>query len=207
MTGVLPVAGALALAGLMTVAVAGCGGKSKSGGHHASSSNANDSTVVTTFTPYTAADAITVRVTAHGTGQCWTTSIVVPVAGAYRCLVGNQIADPCFTPHHVTTPITVACVSAPWSSARVVTLTTALPKATPRGTAANPWAVLLANGAHCVAATGTVQSVGKVSLNLLCPGGTAAGALDTSRPMWKVKYGAPTTGQLTDVAVTAAWKG
>jgi hypothetical protein len=52
-----------------------------------------------------------------------------------------------------------------------------------------------------------VQNAGTVSLNLLCPNGTGAGGLDTTGPMWHVKYGTATTGQLNDVAVAAAWKG
>jgi hypothetical protein len=210
MTGFLPVIGALGIAGVLVAAVAGCG-NSHANGHtpgskspHASSSAA-DATVVTTFTPYTSTGTLTVPVATHVSGHCWTGSIVVSAPDAYRCLVGTQIADPCFAPRHGTAPGTVACVSAPWSSAQVVTLTQALPKIAPRGRSASPWAVLLANGARCVAATGTVQSVGNVSLNLLCPGGTGAGGLDTSRPKWRVKYGAATTGELTDVAVAAAW--
>jgi hypothetical protein len=30
-------------------------------------------------------------------GSCWTGSIAAPVAGAYRCTVGNEISDPCLT--------------------------------------------------------------------------------------------------------------
>src|SRR5512141_3134237 len=29
-------------------------------------------------------------------GSCWTTSISVTRSGAYRCMVGNMISDPCF---------------------------------------------------------------------------------------------------------------
>jgi hypothetical protein len=216
MTTVLRLVGACGLVALLSASLSGCG-KSSAAGRHRSSPNstqagpatpaAGPATVVTTFTPYTAAGTLTVPVAAHATGHCWTASIVVPVANAYRCLVGNEIADPCFAPHHPAHPATVACVSAPWSAARVVALSDPLPKTTSRVHAANPWAVQLANGARCVAATGTVQNVGSVLLNLLCPHGTAAGGLDTSGPVWRVKYGTAASGQLTDVAVTAAWKG
>jgi hypothetical protein len=214
MAGFLRVLGTCCLAACLTV-IAGCGkpsatthpGSAGSPRGDASSAKTPDATVITTFTPYTATDELTVPVAEHASGSCWTGSILVSVPGAYRCLVGSQIADPCFAPHHRVAPDTVACVSAPWSSAQVVTLTKALPTVTPRARAMNPWAVLLANGARCVAATGTVQNVGNVSLNLLCPNGTGAGALDTSGPMWHVKYGTPTTGHLSEVAVAAAWKG
>lgn len=103
-------------------------------------------------------------------------------SGAYRCLVGNDIADPCFAQPRSSKPATVACLADPWSGARVVTLTQALPRVDPLGDAANPWAVQLANGARCVAATGTVPTVGGVSVNLRCPGGMVAGGLDRTGP-------------------------
>ncbi len=213
---VLRVVAACGLVALLSATVSGCG-KSSAAGRHSSSPHsspagsataaAGRATVVTTFTPYSAAGTLTVPVAAHATGHCWTGSIVVPVANAYRCLVGNEIADPCFAPQHRDRPGTVACVTAPWLAARVVTLTHPLPETTSRGHAANPWALQLANGARCIAATGTVQNVGAVLLNLLCPDGKAAGGLDTSGAVWKVKYGTAATGRLTEVAVTAAWKG
>jgi hypothetical protein len=218
MTAVLPVLGACGLAALLAVAVAGCGKSSASGHHHPHSSAhsmpvgsataaGRPATVVTKFTPYTAGDSLAVPVNSHAAGRCWTGSIAVPVKGAYRCLVGNKIADPCFAPHHPAAPNTVACVNAPWSPAEVVALSGPLPKVTPHGQAAKPWAVQLANGARCVAATGTVQTVGDVSLNLLCSGGTAAGGLDTSGAVWTVNYGTAASGQVTEIAVTAAWTG
>ena len=191
---------ATVVAGLLTVAVGGCN-------HGQSSPTTSNATVITRFTPYSAAGVLTVPLNAHGTGHCWTASIEVPVVGAYRCLVGNDITDPCFAPPRATAAATVACMPDPWSGAQVVTLTQPLPNATPIGNAAKPWAVQLANGARCVAATGTTQSVDGVSLNLLCPGGMAAGGLDRNGPLWHVKYGPATGGSLSSVDVTAAWRG
>jgi hypothetical protein len=211
---------ACGLAAVLTIMIAACANSSRSAsaGHHARSSQSPTSggstpaatggaTAVTKFTPYSATGVLTMPVTGHATGSCWTGSIVVPVLGAYRCLVGNDIADPCFAPPKPTTPATVGCVSAPWSRARVVTLTQPLPKPATIGRTINPWAVQLSNGVRCLAATGTVQSVDGVSLNLLCPGGMAAGGLDMSGPTWHVKYGAATASSLTAVDVTAAWHG
>jgi hypothetical protein len=31
------------------------------------------------------------------TGECWTDSIAVARAGVWRCMLGNEIRDPCFT--------------------------------------------------------------------------------------------------------------
>jgi hypothetical protein len=190
----------------VAVALAGCTGPGSHlpVGQH--SSSAFDATVVIKFTPYSSSGALTASVSARGAGRCWTGSIVVPVTGAYRCLVGNDIGDPCFAPPHPTTPVTVACMPDPWSGARVLTLTGALPVTSPIGNAARPWAVQLANGARCVASTGTVQAVHGVSLDLLCPDEMAAGGLDTTNPIWRVQYG-PKSGPLAPVNVTQAWRG
>lgn len=201
----------------IALACTGCANSS----HHANAGNAHSrpataptqpagaahATVITSFSPFSPSGSLTVGVTDRAVGECWTSSIVVPVASAYRCLVGNDIADPCFEPPKHTVPATVACVSSPWSSARVVTLTKALPAPATIGKPHNPWAVQLANGARCVAASGTVQSVEGVALNLLCPGGTAAGGLDDHHAKWTVKYGAATAGRLVRVEVIAAWRG
>jgi hypothetical protein len=191
----------------VTVLLAGCSSPSRPApaGQHPTS--AFDATVVTKFTPYSSAGALTASVAAHGTGHCWTGSIVVPVAGAYRCIVGNDIADPCFAPPVPSTPVTVACLPDPWSGARVVTMTEPLPVTAPVGNAARPWAVQLANGARCVASTGTVQAVDGVSLDLLCTGGNAAGGLDAANLTWQVQYGPKSGGPLTPVDVTQAWRG
>ncbi len=136
MTGFLRVLGACCLAACLSVVVAGCS-KASASGHRGnarsprgqlSSTKAPDATVITTFTPYTATDELTVPVAEHATGSAGPASILVSLPGAYRCLVGSQIADPCFAPHHPVTPGTVACVSAPWSSAQVVTLTRLCPR-------------------------------------------------------------------------------
>jgi len=193
---------------LLGIALAGCSGPSGStqAGHRRTTESPS-ATVISKFTPYSSAGALTVAVTGHATGQCWTGSIMVAVPGAYRCLVGNDIADPCFAPPQPAKPTTVACLPDPWSGARVVTLTAPLPRTRTVGHAANPWAVQLANGARCVASGGTVHSVDGVSLNLLCPGGTAAGGLDTTSQLWQVEYGPQSGGTLAPVGVTHAWRG
>ncbi|MEP7177708.1 MAG: hypothetical protein ABI775_01325 [Pseudonocardiales bacterium] len=197
------VSGAAAVA---TVVLAGCTSPSRPAPAGPKPTSAFLATVVTKFTPYSSSGALTASVALRTTGRCWTGSIVVPVAGAYRCIVGNDIADPCFAPPHPSTPATVACLPDPWSGVQVVTLTEPLPVTRPIGDAARPWAVQLADGARCVASSGTVQVVDGVPLTLLCPGETGAGGLDTRSPTWHVRYG-PKSGPLTSVDVVRAWRG
>jgi hypothetical protein len=196
-----------AVAAAVTVALTACSNSGSLTPAGRQPSSTFGATVVTKFRPYSASGALTVSVAAHGTGHCWTRSIVVLVADAYRCLVGNDIADPCFAPPRPSTPMTVACLADPWSGAQVVTLAQALPVTRPIGNTARPWAVQLANGARCLASTGTVQVAHGVSLDLLCPAEMGAGGLDTTNPIWHVQYGPTSGGQLTTVDVTHAWRG
>ena len=167
-------------------------------------------TAVKTYTPYAATGTITVPVAAiHKSGSCWTGSISVPQAGAYRCLVGNTIADPCFAdaPGSAATPATqVLCAADPWTPATVVTLTDALPKLTGSTRATGPWALELANGAHCVAVTGTVPLVGAVALQYTCGSPAGAGRLTTIGSLMSVQYSVTGDGPLQTVSVTTAWR-
>jgi hypothetical protein len=150
---------------------------------------------------------LSVPVASTGTGTCWTTSIAVTSADAYRCLVGNDIQDPCFAPPVETSPPTVACVQAPWSPATVLTLSASLPARVGAATTTFPWALVLANGARCVAATGTVPTVDGVALNYVCPAGRDAGIVKTAGTPHQVHYAAPTDSTLTTVAITTIWHG
>jgi hypothetical protein len=174
-------------------------------------SPARSGLIVKAFTPYAATGTLAVPVADQLSGYCWTGSIAVPKAGAYRCLVGNAIYDPCFAPANQPSTPTVACVPDPWSAAHVVTLTKALPTSKPLASRTSPWALELANHARCVAGTGTVPVVDDVSLNYVCGSGMAAGLVagpvaQTGSRM-TVKYGSPAGTTLVEVAVTTAWRG
>lgn len=161
-----------------------------------------------TFHAYRADGGLAVRVADVATGHCWTTSIAVPAAaGAYRCLSGNQILDPCFVPATPSKPLEVACIADPWSEAVVLRLSGALPKPLPGGDGgARPWALVLDNGARCVAATGTVPEVHGVNLDYHCRNGRDAGALNTSRTLDTAAYGDSQARTLTRLAVVTIWR-
>lgn len=158
------------------------------------------------FAPYDATGALTVHSTDGGTGSCFATSIAVPLAGVYRCLAGNTLLDPCFAPAKETTPETVACFLSPWSDARVITVSGALPAFHPVLMTGNPWAVELANGVRCVAVTGAVPSYNDVDLTYRCDGQNMAG-IDTDASGNITAHYGPTDGPLIDVGAVAAWRG
>jgi hypothetical protein len=190
----------------LAVAVGGCASTkhaaAPAGKHTASVAG----TVTKTFLPYAATGTLVVPVADHLTGDCWTGSIAVPKLGVYRCLVGNAIYDPCFAPARESAPPTVACVPDPWSSAHVVTLRSALPDSTPARTTTAPWALELANGAHCIAGTGTVAVVAGVPMSYLCGTGLGAGQLTGPPAAMTVEYGSATGSAVAVVPVTTAWR-
>jgi hypothetical protein len=90
-------------------------------------------------------------------GHCWTSSIAAPYRpDAFRCMVGNEIHDPCFA---TAQKDRVVCDMNPASGEAgfVLKLTQALPAPEPPPTANENWAWLieLADGSACFPFTGT----------------------------------------------------
>jgi hypothetical protein len=164
------------------------------------------STRLVHFRAFTAAGRPATPVRAGGSGSCFITSITVPQAGAYRCLAGNRLLDPCFAPPAMASPDTVICYADPWSAGQRIHLTARLP--TPRPLAhPRPWAIRLANGARCVAVTGVAQSDHGVAMTYQCAAGHAAGLGTDGGRQLVAAYGVPPKGALSRVAVTTAWTG
>lgn len=158
------------------------------------------------FRAFTPAGSPATAVRDAGSGQCFTTSITVPLAHVYRCFGHKEILDPCFADPTQAKPRIVLCYLDPWSSAQRIALTTVLPRPTPLPHP-RPWALQLANGARCVSVTGTVQIEGTVALTYSCSDGAAAG-LDSGRgPLFTASYGRAPHGTLSRVAVTTMWTG
>jgi hypothetical protein len=165
----------------------------------------SDHTLVKTLHVYRPDGELTVRVADVGFGHCWTMSIAAPTSGAYRCLSGNAILDPCFRSPKASKPLEVACVADPWSEAKVLQINGALPEPVGKDGPQRPWALELGNGTRCVAATGMVPSVDGVNLGYHCGGGHDAGALDTARSLATAKYAQEGAKALSSVTITTIW--
>ena len=97
---------------------------------------------------------------AHGaaqSGSCWTNSIAVDRPGAWRCMIGNEIHDPCFSS---PAKAEVVCGANPADRAPgfLVHLTEPLPPEVKHG-APQPWLLELGDGTVCEAVTGTLPPV------------------------------------------------
>jgi hypothetical protein len=188
----------LAAVGLLALGLSGC----SSGKPHAAGTPA---TAMRTFSAFTAGGDLSVTVADIATGSCWTSSIAAPgSASAFRCIAGNRIYDPCFAPPHPAKPLQVACLAAPWARAEVLRVPR-LPRTTPID-GGRPWALVLRNGARCVAATGTVPQIRGVSLGYSCAGGTAAALLPGTAATRSADFGSITGNTLRRVSVTTIWR-
>jgi len=100
-------------------------------------------------------------------GSCWTNSLAVWRADAWRCFVGNSIYDPCFAVDG-----DVICGASPVTSTAsfALELTEPLPTpSVPDDTTGHAWLVELSDGTVCEFATGATGGVDGERINYLCP--------------------------------------
>ncbi len=107
-------------------------------------------------------------------GSCWTGSVVVGRAGAWRCMSGNRIYDPCFELPGGGNALACA-VRPPWEEQPGVklTLTEPLPEARGNVSLRGPraWAIELDDGVRCAHMQGTVPAVDGVPAPYSCGNG------------------------------------
>jgi hypothetical protein len=125
----------------------------------------------------------------NGAGSCWTHSLSTDRSDAWRCFLGNDILDPCFSESPRSGQ--VACAEEPFSKTVVILrLTKPLPAdenpttkwLQPKG---EPWALRLANGDTCYFATGATDVVGGERMNYECyGGGWIVGFVDRATARW-----------------------
>lgn len=100
-------------------------------------------------------------------GRCWTNSLAVWRADAWRCQVSSELYDPCFEVDD-----SVICGASPVTATAsfALLLTAPLPAPeTPQDTTGHAWLVELADGTVCGFATGATGGVGGERINYFCP--------------------------------------
>ena len=103
-------------------------------------------------------------------GSCWENSVAVSRDGAWRCTMGNDIADPCFA---VGEKPTIVCGADPSANEAgfIVNLTEPLPKSyipAQARQAYRGWLIRLTDGTVCGFATGATTVVNGERANYLC---------------------------------------
>lgn len=102
-------------------------------------------------------------------GNCWTDSIAVSRPGAWRCTVGNEIYDPCFSNSRLTGAVICDANPAKRTPGFILKLTKPLPKPSSQTPAhPRPWLVKLADGSMCEIQTGTIAFVAGMDVPYGC---------------------------------------
>lgn len=153
-------------------------------------------------------------------GSCWTDSLAVSRPGAWRCMVGNEIFDPCFS---TANPHYVVCNVSPIRQNKHqfnLKLTQSLPKPSKTETSANPWLLELADKSICTLQTGTLAFVDKKPLEYSCSHPqrkqskelSGITIIDKQQPVWlaqKVTYVLAKQGirvtKTENISVNKAW--
>jgi hypothetical protein len=150
-----------------------------------------------------------VHVLVHGRGYCWTSSIADARPDAWRCFLGNEIHDPCFSGG-------AGFVLCPYGTpdsgdALQLRLTKALPggQANPPGdpTRRPPWVIVTAGGAYCYRLTGTTGIVAGKTITYSCAGAASlAGIPNRTKPVWTISMlPTGTSKHYVATAIRAAW--
>ena len=79
-------------------------------------------------------------------GSCWTSSIALPRAGAWRCMIGNGIDDPCFAIPENSNAVICGANPATSDPGFLLKLTKSLPPPDKFPPGPSPWMVELAIG-------------------------------------------------------------
>lgn len=159
-------------------------------------------------------------------GKCWTESIATPRKGAWRCMIGNDIYDPCFS---TSSEKMVICDMNPAKNKTglSVALTEPLPKSSmPKKSekpGMHPFQLRLTDGSVCAPFTGTRISLGKEIIQYGCqnnycptPESCQIGILSINRqkPLWMAKIAVYTVGKngkldvkaFQNVAIDTVWE-
>jgi hypothetical protein len=145
----------------------------------------------------------------RGRGFCFTGSIADPRSDAWRCFLGNEIHDPCFSGGGAF----VLCPNGTPDSrdALELRLTKPLPhnQANPPGnpTSRDPWVIVTAGGDYCYRLTGTSAIIAGKQVTYECAGASSlAGSPSRSRPAWTISLlPTVTSKRYVTVAIRSAW--
>jgi hypothetical protein len=142
------------------------------------------------------------------TGHCWTSSIAAPFRpDAWRCMIGNQIADPCFTarqPGHAICGMSPV-VGEPGFDLK---LTQPLPPpgTPPAARERRAWLIELADGTICTPFTGTMPQINGEPARYGCDkkGAVLVGELVVDGQAWSATRAVATSRET--VAVKRVWQ-
>lgn len=169
----------------------------------------NPATQVISYKPFAPSSSTPIK-----SGSCFAQSVAAPWnSGAWRCMVGNAISDPCFV---IPGTSNLLCGTNPatnqTASQFILKPTKPLPTwVTPTGTISTTaaWLVELADGAICSPFTGTRPFTASGDVAVYSCSGSAPGELifddlNNANPAWTAKAGVLSTATSTFPPVMVA---
>ena len=129
-------------------------------------------------------------------GECWTSSSILGRDGAWRCVTGNSLRDPCFE-SPIESDILI-CARSPWDTS-VVRLEASLDYDDFWTWKGGSWALKLTNGTKCHYVTGATTAVKGRRLNYFCgkngKGPYLFGNPDKSSALWRIRMSKSPSGR------------
>ena len=140
-------------------------------------------------------------------GSCFAGSEAINRNDAWRCSVGNNLYDPCF---EASSSSVVCPTDGPWgTSGVIVQVSGGLDSASADPGPVDkslPWAIQMANGAHCEIATGASNEIAGQRLNYFCTGGLGLyGTVDRSGSVWTIYAAGRNATQITMQPIAIVW--
>jgi hypothetical protein len=172
-----------------------------------SMSSATPPTTTQIYSPANASGGLAVSVSRRANGSCFTTSNVTTRTDAYRCTVGNNLYDPCFS---VNQSQVLCPLDGPWANHGLLMDVSSLPS-TPggsqdQGTNGQPWAIQLSGGTNCMSISGATSLIAGQRLGYDCTGGVGLyGNVQRSGPVWMIFVGTPHSSTLAPKPIMVAW--
>jgi hypothetical protein len=140
-------------------------------------------------------------------GSCFGNSSEDPRSGAWRCIAGSDILDPCFS--SAFNYNVVVCASSPWVH-KVILLKLAQPLPVPfippsgsNESTAWAWAIIIESGDECTVATGATGDVAGDRLDYFCTQGAVIFSLDRQAGTAHVQE--PGSSSIVTERVLVAW--
>ncbi|MEU6097705.1 serine/threonine-protein kinase [Streptomyces sp. NPDC047079] len=147
-------------------------------------------TQVSTYTPWTFGEpADDVRVVASADGNCFASSQAAFRPDAYRCIVGSELKDPCFSPPNDPSPAVLCPTSGAIGKVFKINLTEALPDTSGMDEQQPfPFKIVLADGQVCDSYQGSGIAIAGKTMSFACPHGDLFGGPDTTSSTWTIDY-------------------
>ncbi|OIJ69784.1 serine/threonine-protein kinase [Streptomyces mangrovisoli] len=171
------------------------------------SASVRAATEVNTFTPWTFGEpADDISVVRTESGSCFAASSSATRVDAYRCTVGDDIKDPCFSPPNDLSPAVLCPYSGPIGKVLKIRLTEPLPDALLGDEEPYPFKIVLADGQVCDSYQGSGIAIAGETMSFGCPDGDLFGAPHSAGPTWTMNYRPKGASSFRPVDIAAVYE-